>query len=46
VPDTQQRLVAQDYDVQGGSPEEFAALIQSDLKTYSRVIREARITID
>jgi tripartite-type tricarboxylate transporter receptor subunit TctC len=46
MPDTQQRLVAQGYDVQGGSPEEFAALIQSDLKTYARVIREARITID
>ncbi len=46
MPDTQQRLVAQGYDVQGGSPEEFSALIQSDLKTYSRVIREARITID
>ena len=46
MPDTQQRLVAQGYDVQGGSPEEFAALIQSDVKTYSRVIREARITID
>ena len=46
VPDNQQRLVAQGYDVQGGSPEEFAALIQSDLKTYARVIREARITVD
>jgi tripartite-type tricarboxylate transporter receptor subunit TctC len=46
MPDTQQRLVAQGYDVQGGSPEEFAALIQSDLKTYARVIREARITIE
>ena len=46
MPDTQQRLVAQGYDVQGGSPEEFARLIQSDVKTYSRVIREARITID
>jgi tripartite-type tricarboxylate transporter receptor subunit TctC len=46
MPDTQQRLVAQGYEVQGGSPEEFARLIQSDLKTYSRVIREARITID
>jgi tripartite-type tricarboxylate transporter receptor subunit TctC len=46
MPDTQQRLVAQGYDVQGGSPEEFARLIQSDVKIYSRVIREARITID
>jgi tripartite-type tricarboxylate transporter receptor subunit TctC len=46
MPDTQQRLLAQGYDVQGGSPEEFARLIQSDVKIYSRVIREARITID
>jgi tripartite-type tricarboxylate transporter receptor subunit TctC len=46
MPDTRQRLVAQGYDVQGGSPEEFARLIQSDVKTYSRVIREARITVD
>jgi tripartite-type tricarboxylate transporter receptor subunit TctC len=46
MPDSRQRLVAQGYDVQGGPPEEFTALIQSDLKTYARVIREARITID
>lgn len=46
LPDVQQRLVDQGYDVQGGTPEEFAKLIQSDLKTYARVIREARIKVD
>jgi tripartite-type tricarboxylate transporter receptor subunit TctC len=46
MPDTQQRLIGQGYDVQGGSPEEFEKLIQSDVKTYSRVIKEARITMD
>jgi len=46
MPDVQQRLVDQGYDVQGGSPEEFAALIRSDVKRYSRVIREARIKVE
>jgi tripartite-type tricarboxylate transporter receptor subunit TctC len=45
-PDVQQRLVGQGYDVQGGTPEEFARLIQSDVKTYSRVIRAAGIRVD
>jgi tripartite-type tricarboxylate transporter receptor subunit TctC len=45
MPETQQRLVGQGYDVQGGTAAEFAGLIQSDLKTYARVIREARITV-
>ena len=46
MPDTQQRLVAQGYDVQGGTPEAFARLIESDMKTYARVIKQAHITID
>jgi len=46
MPDVRQRLVDQGYDVQGGSPEEFAALIRSDVKRYSRVIREARIKVE
>ena len=46
MPDTQQRLVAQGYDVQGGTPEAFAKLIDSDMKTYARVIKQAHITID
>jgi tripartite-type tricarboxylate transporter receptor subunit TctC len=45
-PETRQRLVGEGYDVQGSTPEEFAALIRSDVKQYSRVIREAKIRID
>ena len=43
MPDTQQRLVAQGYDVQGTTPEEFNKLIQSDVAQYSRVIKAAGI---
>jgi len=46
LPDVQQRLVDQGYDVQGGTPQEFAKLIQSDVGKYSRVIREAGIKIN
>jgi tripartite-type tricarboxylate transporter receptor subunit TctC len=42
--DVHQRLVAQGYDVQGGTPQAFDRLIQSDVTMYARVIREARIT--
>jgi tripartite-type tricarboxylate transporter receptor subunit TctC len=43
MPDVQQRLVNQGYDIQGSTPEEFNKLIQSDVAKYSRVIREAGI---
>lgn len=46
MPEVQQRLVAQGYDVQGSTPEAFNKLIQSDLATYSRVIREAKIRVE
>ena len=44
MPEVHQRLVAQGYDVQGGSAQEFDRLIQSDIAKYAKVIREARIT--
>lgn len=44
LPDVHQRLVAQGYDVQGGTPQAFDRLIQSDVAKYARVIREAGIT--
>lgn len=43
MPDVQQRLVNQGYDIQGSTPEEFNKLIQGDVAKYSRVIREANI---
>ena len=46
MPDVQQQLVGQGYDVQGGTPEEFNKLIQSDLTKYAKVIRAANIRID
>jgi tripartite-type tricarboxylate transporter receptor subunit TctC len=45
-PDVQQRLVDQGYDVQGGTPEGFNKLIESDVAKYSKVIREAGIRVD
>lgn len=46
MPEVQQRLVDQGYDVQGSTPEEFNKLIQSDVAKYSRVIREAGIKVN
>jgi tripartite-type tricarboxylate transporter receptor subunit TctC len=46
MPEVQQRLIDNGYDVQGSTPEEFRKLINSDIATYSRVIREANIRVD
>ncbi|HET9404527.1 MAG TPA: tripartite tricarboxylate transporter substrate-binding protein, partial [Burkholderiales bacterium] len=46
MPDVRKRLVSQGYDVQGTTPEVFNQLVQSDLKIYARVIREANIKIN
>ena len=46
LPEVQQRLRDQGYDVQGSTPEEFGRLIQSDIAKYSKVIREAGIRIN
>ena len=46
MPDVQQQLLGQGYDVQGGTPEAFDKLIQSDIAKYSKVIRAANIRID
>jgi tripartite-type tricarboxylate transporter receptor subunit TctC len=41
--DTQQRLVSQGFDVLGGTPEAFAALIRADTRTFAAVLRKAGI---
>jgi tripartite-type tricarboxylate transporter receptor subunit TctC len=46
MPEVQQRLMDNGYDVQGSTPEEFRKLIDSDTTMYSKVIREAKIRID
>jgi len=46
VGDTRQRLLAQGFDVLGGSTEEFAQVIRSDTATFAKVIRQAGIKAD
>ena len=46
MPDVQQRLLEQGYDVRAGTPEEFGKLVEDDIVKYSRVIREAGIKKD
>lgn len=45
-PETAKRLANRGYDLQPGSPEGMNQLIRSDIATFSRVIREAKIRID
>ncbi len=41
-----EKLAVQGAEVAGGSPEEFAALIQADSSTWSRVVKDAGIRIE
>jgi tripartite-type tricarboxylate transporter receptor subunit TctC len=41
--DTRERLLAQGFDVQGGTPAQFAAVIKGDIEKYKKVIRTANI---
>jgi tripartite-type tricarboxylate transporter receptor subunit TctC len=43
LPDVAQRLSAVGVDAMGGSPEQFAALIQSELARWSGIVRESGI---
>lgn len=43
LPDVRLKLAAAGIDVQGGSPQDYAALIKSDLAKWSKVIKEAGI---
>jgi tripartite-type tricarboxylate transporter receptor subunit TctC len=44
APDVHERIAVQGgNDIVTGTPEEFAALIKSDLQAYAKLIREARI---
>lgn len=44
--DTQQRLNGLGYEAIGGSPEQFAATIKSDIATYAKIIKAAGIRAD
>lgn len=46
LPETAQRLAGHGYDLQPASPEVMNKLIQSDIATFSKVIREAQIRGD
>jgi tripartite-type tricarboxylate transporter receptor subunit TctC len=46
VPEVQQRLLDNGYEVQPSTPEEFQKLIDSDIEKFSRVIRQAKIQAD
>ncbi len=43
MPDVRAKLEAAGIDVQGGSPDDYAALIKSDLVKWGKVIKEAGI---
>ncbi len=46
LPDTAKLLANRGYDLQPGSPAGMNQLIRSDIATFSRVIREAKISIN
>jgi len=43
LPDVRAKLEAAGIDIQGGTPQEYAALIKSDLAKWSKVIKDAGI---
>lgn len=43
LPDVRAKLEATGIDIQGGSPQDYAALIKSDLAKWGRVVKEAGI---
>jgi tripartite-type tricarboxylate transporter receptor subunit TctC len=43
LPDVKAKLEAAGIDIQGGTPQEYAALIKSDLAKWNKVIKEANI---
>jgi tripartite-type tricarboxylate transporter receptor subunit TctC len=43
LPDVRAKLEAAGVDIQGGTPEEYAAIIKSDLAKWGKVVKEAGI---
>jgi tripartite-type tricarboxylate transporter receptor subunit TctC len=46
MPDVRTKLEAAGIDIQGGSPEDYAKLIHSDLEKWGKVVKEAGIQPD
>jgi tripartite-type tricarboxylate transporter receptor subunit TctC len=44
--ETRERFAGIGADIGGGSPEEFKAFIESEMKKWSRIIRESEIRVD
>jgi tripartite-type tricarboxylate transporter receptor subunit TctC len=43
MPDVKEKLSAQGFDIRGGTPEQFGAMIRNDIAKYTQVIRDAGI---
>lgn len=43
MPDAKEKLSSQGFDIQGSTPEQFAAVIRNDIAKYAKVIRQAGI---
>ena len=46
LPDMQERFVAQGIDLQSSTPEQFAALIRSEVVKWRKVVRDAGAKVD
>jgi len=46
LPGMTDALAQQGLEPAGGKPAEFAALIKSEIATYTRVVKAAKITVD
>ena len=46
LPDMQERFVAQGIDLQSSTPEQFAALIKSEVVKWRKVVRDAGAKVD
>ncbi|MES3002591.1 MAG: tripartite tricarboxylate transporter substrate binding protein [Pseudomonadota bacterium] len=46
LPDVRAKLEAAGIEIQGGSPQDYAALIKSDLAKWSKVVKEAGIPLE
>ena len=43
LPDVKEKMLGLGMDIAGGTPEEFGALVKSDIAKWAKVIREAGI---
>ena len=46
MPDVRERMLAQEMEPVGSTPEQFAALVRSDLDKWLRVIKAANVKVD